>query len=157
MIYGKNPDYEAIVVAAGVTGIYQIKMLSDLGIKSIVPEAADDLGGTWYPNRYPGCRFDSESFAYAYSFSKELLDEWHWKERFSGQPENLRYLNFLADKFHLRQHMLFNSRAASMKFDAGMWILTLDNGRLLTTRFVLMALGVLSSPTVIAHPIIGSG
>ena len=71
-------------------------------------EAGGDLGGTWYWNRYPGARFDSESYTYGYSFSRELLDEWHWKERFSGQPENLRYLNHVADKFGLRKYMQFN-------------------------------------------------
>src|SRR5687767_3913652 len=98
-------DYEVIVVGAGVGGIYQIKRLVDLGIRATVLDAAPDLGGTWYWNRYPGARFDSESYTYGYSFSRELLEEWHWKERFSGQPENLRYLNHVADKFDLRRHM----------------------------------------------------
>jgi cation diffusion facilitator CzcD-associated flavoprotein CzcO len=84
--------YEVIVVGAGVAGIYQIKRLVDLGIDATLLDSAADLGGTWYWNRYPGCRFDSESYTYGFSFSRELLDEWHWKERFSGQPENLRYL-----------------------------------------------------------------
>ena len=82
--------YEVIVVGAGVAGIYQIKRLVDLGIDATVLDSAPDLGGTWYWNRYPGCRFDSESYTYGYSFSRELLDEWHWKERFSSQPENLQ-------------------------------------------------------------------
>ena len=82
--------YEVIVVGAGVAGIYQIKRLVDLGIDATVLDSAADLGGTWYWNRYPGCRFDSESYTYGFSFSRELLDEWHWKERFSSQPENLR-------------------------------------------------------------------
>ena len=88
-----KPDYEVIVIGAGVAGIYQIKLLADLGVNATVLEAAGDLGGTWYANRYPGARLDSESYTYGFSFSKELLDEWHWSERFSGQPENLRYLN----------------------------------------------------------------
>ena len=95
--------HEVVVIGAGVSGIYQIKKLTDLGIDAIVLEGDDDLGGTWYRNRYPGARFDSESYTYGYSFSQELLDEWHWNERFSAQPENLRYLNFVADKFDLRQ------------------------------------------------------
>ena len=78
-------DYEVIVIGAGVAGIYQIKRLVDLGIEATVLEAAGGLGGTWYSNRYPGARFDSESYTYGYSFSRELLDEWHWKERFSGR------------------------------------------------------------------------
>ena len=95
--------YEVVVVGAGVSGIYQIKRLADLGVDALVLDAAPDLGGTWYWNRYPGARFDSESYTYGYSFSKELLNEWHWKERFSAQPENLRYLNYVADKFDLAQ------------------------------------------------------
>ena len=101
-----KPDYEVIVIGAGVAGIYQIKLLADLGVNATVLEAAGDLGGTWYANRYPGARFDSESYTYGFSFSKELLDEWHWSERFSGQPENLRYLNYVADKFDLRKYTL---------------------------------------------------
>ena len=106
----EHQHHEVIVIGAGVAGIYQIKRLADLGIEATVLEAGGDLGGTWYWNRYPGARFDSESYTYGYSFSRELLDEWHWKERFSGQPENLRYLNHVADKFDLRKHMQFNCR-----------------------------------------------
>ena len=76
-------------------------------------EAGSDLGGTWFWNRYPGARFDSESISYGYSFSAELLQEWDWKERFSGQPENLRYLNYVADKFDLRPHMQFDCTVES--------------------------------------------
>ena len=75
-------DYEVIVIGGGVAGIYQIKRLTDLGVNATVLEANSDLGGTWFKNRYPGARFDSESYTYGYSFSKELLDEWHWTERF---------------------------------------------------------------------------
>jgi len=141
--------YEVIVIGAGVAGIYQIKRLADLGIDATVLEAAPDLGGTWYWNRYPGARFDSESYTYGYSFSKELLNEWHWKERFSGQPENLRYLNYVAEKFDLRRHMQFNTRVEAMAFDEeeNLWRLSLDDGRELTCRFVMMALGLLSTPT----------
>ena len=143
-------DYEVIVIGAGVAGIYQIKRLADLGIKATVLEAGADLGGTWYWNRYPGARFDSESYTYGYSFSRELLDEWHWKERFSGQPENLRYLNFVADKFGLRRFMQFNCRVDAAHYDeaANLWRLALADGRTLTCRFVIMALGLLSIPTL---------
>ena len=112
-----DTDYEVIVIGAGVGGIYQIKRLADLGVHATVLELSDDLGGTWYWNRYPGARFDSESYTYGYSFSKELLEEWHWKERFSGQPENLRYLNHVTDKFDLRRYMQFNCRVASAYWD----------------------------------------
>src|SRR5512142_2846307 len=155
MTDGIKSHYEVVVVGAGVSGIYQIKRLADLGVDALVLDAAPDLGGTWYWNRYPGARFDSESYTYGYSFSKELLNEWHWKERFSSQPENLRYLNFVADKFDLRRHMQCNCRVAAAHWDedAGLWRLTVRDERtgrderVLSCRFVIMTLGLLSQPT----------
>lgn len=143
-------DYEVIVIGAGVAGIYQIKRLVDLGIHATVLEGAADLGGTWYHNRYPGARFDSESYTYGYSFSREVLDEWHWKERFSSQPENLRYLQFVAEKFDLRRHMQFNCRVEAAHYDeaGNLWRLKVSDGRELTCRYVVMALGLLSTPTM---------
>ena len=143
-------DYQAVVIGAGVAGIYQIKRLADLGVRATVLDANADLGGTWYNNRYPGARFDSESYTYSYSFSKEVLDEWHWTEKFSPQPETLRYLNFVADKFELRQYMQFGCWVESMVFDddANFWTIRLADGRELTTRFVISAVGVLSTPTL---------
>ena len=142
--------YEVIVVGAGVSGIYQIKRLADLGVDALVLDAAPDLGGTWYWNRYPGARFDSESYTYGYSFSKELLNEWHWKERFSAQPENLRYLNYVADKFDLRKYMRFNLKVEAAAFDEAshLWRLRLDDGFELTCRFVILTVGLLSIPTL---------
>src|SRR3954469_17860658 len=142
--------YEVVVVGAGVSGIYQIKRLADLGVDALVLDAAPDLGGTWYWNRYPGARFDSESYTYGYSFSKELLNEWHWKERFSAQPENLRYLNYVADKFDLRKYMRFNRKVAAAAFDEAshLWRLRLDDGSELTCRFVILTVGLLSIPTL---------
>ncbi len=144
-----STDYDAVVIGAGVCGIYQIKKLVDLGFKATVLEAEADLGGTWYMNRYPGARFDSESHTYGYSFSQELLKEWHWKERFSGQPENLRYLNYVADKFDLRTHMQFNCKVDSAYFDESLsvWNLKVADGRELTTRFLIMGVGLLAAPT----------
>ena len=104
----REPDYEVVVIGAGVGGLYQIKRLIDLGVNATVLEGDDDLGGTWYRNRYPGSRFDSESFTYGYSWDEELLEEWDWTEMFSPQPETLKYLNFVADKFGLREHLQFN-------------------------------------------------
>lgn len=146
--------HEIIVIGAGVSGIYQIKRLTDLGRDAILLEADDDLGGTWYRNRYPGARFDSESYTYGYSFSRELLDEWHWQERFSSQPENLRYLNYVADKFGLRRHMLFNARVSRMAWaeDERRWHLTLADGRAFSARFVVTGIGVLSVPTPPRYP-----
>ena len=81
-----EPDYEVIIIGAGVAGIYQMYRLAQRGVHATVLEMGSDLGGTWFWNRYPGCRFDSESYTYGYSFSDELLDEWHWQERFSASP-----------------------------------------------------------------------
>jgi cation diffusion facilitator CzcD-associated flavoprotein CzcO len=143
-------DYQAVVIGAGVAGIYQIKRLADLGVRATVLDANTDLGGTWYNNRYPGARFDSESYTYSYSFSKELLDEWHWTEQFAPQSETLDYLNFVADKFELRKYMQFGCRVESMVFDddANNWTMRLDDGRQITTRFVITGVGVLSTPTL---------
>ncbi len=148
---GAGPEHhDIIVLGAGVSGIYQIKCLADRGLDAIVLEADEDLGGTWYRNRYPGARFDSESYTYGYSFSRELLDEWHWKERFSAQPENLRYLNHVADRFDLRRHMRFNARVETMSWDEDerRWHLGLTGGERYTARFVITSVGPLSIPTL---------
>ncbi|MFV0526753.1 MAG: flavin-containing monooxygenase [Acidimicrobiales bacterium] len=147
---GDAEHHEVIVIGAGVSGIYQIKRLTDLGVDAVLLEGDDDLGGTWYRNRYPGARFDSESYTYGYSFSKELLDEWHWTERFSPQPENLRYLNHVADRFDLRRHMRFNARVRTMIWDEDerQWGIGLDDGTSCTARFVITSLGPLSMPTL---------
>jgi len=146
--------FEAIVIGAGVAGIYQIKRLIDMGMNAVILEADEGLGGTWFRNRYPGCRFDSESYTYGYSFSEDVLNEWHWKERFSSQPENLRYLNFVADKFDLKRHMRFNARVESMTWLEGqnIWQLILTNGETYTARFVITGMGVLSMPTMPNYP-----
>ena len=143
-------DYQAVIIGAGVAGIYQIKRLADLGVRALVLDANADLGGTWYNNRYPGARFDSESYTYSFSFSQEVLDEWHWTEKFSPQPETLQYLNFVADKFDLRKYMQFNCWVESMVFDdeANVWTIHLADGRHITTRFVISGMGVLSTPTL---------
>ena len=143
-------DYDVIVIGAGVSGIYQIKRLIDLGVRATVLDANTGVGGTWYNNRYPGARFDSESYTYGYSFSKEILNEWHWSENFSPQPETLRYLNFVVDKLKLRQHMQFGCRVNAMRFDenSDTWHLSLSDGRTLSTRIVITGIGPLSTPTL---------
>ena len=143
-------DYQAVIIGAGLSGIYQIKRLADLGVKATVLEANSDLGGTWFNNRYPGARFDSESYTYGYSFSKEVLEEWSWAEKHSPQSETLAYLNFVADKFELRQYMQFNCRVQSLTFDedTSTWSVHLEGGRKVTTRFVITALGTLSAPSL---------
>ncbi len=149
------PQFEVVVIGSGVSGIYQLKRLSDLAINAVVLSTDAGLGGTWFNNRYPGARFDSESYTYGYSFSKDLLEQWHWKERFSGQPENLKYLQFVADKFDLNKYMRFNHTVTSMTFDEAndLWRLrTKENDEEITTRFVITALGLLSIPTKPRYP-----
>src|SRR5688572_7511423 len=112
-------DFDVIVIGAGMSGLYQLYRLRELGFKVRVFETGTGVGGTWYWNRYPGARFDSESYTYQYSFSKELLQEWDWKEHYSGQPENERYLNYVADKFDLRRDIRLNSRVTSAVYGEG--------------------------------------
>jgi cation diffusion facilitator CzcD-associated flavoprotein CzcO len=123
-------EYDAIVIGAGVAGLYQLYRLRQAGLSVRLYEDGSGVGGTWYWNRYPGCRFDSESESYGYSWSPELLREWDWKEHYSGQPENERYLNFVADKFDLRKDIQFNSRVTSAIYDerANRWDIQLENG-----------------------------
>ncbi|MPY93931.1 MAG: NAD(P)-binding protein [Acidimicrobiia bacterium] len=144
------PQHDVIIVGAGVCGIYQLYRLLELGVDVTVLEAGGDVGGTWYWNRYPGARFDSESYTYGYSFSKELLDEWDWSEHFAGQPETLRYLNHVVDKFDLRPHMQFDCKVRAATFDneARYWRVALEDGRALTSRLLLTAIGMLSAPTM---------
>ena len=140
--------HDVIVIGAGVGGICQIKHLIDHGFDALVLEASSGLGGTWYNNRYPGCRFDSESYTYGYRFSDEVLQEWHWKERFSPQPENLKYLNFVADKFDLRPHIKCNAFVQKMAWqeDDRTWLITLKSGETFQSRFVVTCVGALSAP-----------
>src|SRR5437868_9849496 len=158
MAAAEAPDLDAIVIGAGVAGLYQLYRLRELGLRVRAFEAGAAVGGTWYWNRYPGARFDSESHTYGYSFSKELLDEWHWSERFAPQPETERYLNHVADKFDLRRDIQFNSRVAAAHYheETRSWYLTLEDGRRYSTRFLITAIGILSAPTMPNIPGIGS-
>ena len=143
-------DYDAVVIGAGIAGIYQAYLLRQMRLRFRVLEAGTGVGGTWYWNRYPGARFDSESYTYAYSFSRELLAEWDWSEHFAPQPETLSYLNYVTDKFDLRRDMQFNSRVKSAKYSASerRWSVTLESGSTCTCRFLVTALGPLSAPTL---------
>jgi cation diffusion facilitator CzcD-associated flavoprotein CzcO len=143
-------DFDAIIIGAGVSGLYQLYKLRELGLKVRVFETGTGVGGTWYWNRYPGARFDSESYTYGYSFSQELLEEWNWVERFAGQPETERYLNYVADKFDLRRDVQFKSRvtAAHYREETRSWDVMLEDGRCYSARFLVTAIGVLSAPTM---------
>ena len=146
---GTDPveTFDAIVIGAGVTGLYQLYRLRQLGLSVRVFEAGDGVGGTWYWNRYPGCRFDSESETYGYAFSEELLQEWDWKEHFSGQPENERYLNFVADKFDLHRDIQLNAQVKSAIYDerAKGWEIELENGQRARAQFLVAAAGIVSA------------
>ena len=141
-------DYDVLIIGAGIAGMYMLHRLREIGLTTRVLEAGTDVGGTWYWNRYPGARFDSESYSYGYSFSKELLEEWEWSEHFSPQPENLRYCNFVADKFGLRRDMDFNSKVTAAHFNdiANLWTLETGDGKHRTARFLITAIGVFAKP-----------
>ncbi|QWT16623.1 flavin-containing monooxygenase [Sphingobium xenophagum] len=143
----KKPDYEAIVIGAGVTGMYQTYLLDQAGFSVLGIEAAADVGGTWYWNRYPGCRLDTESYAYGYFALKGIIPEWEWSETFAGQPEMLRYANYAAEKMDVRRLYRFNTKliAASYCDDDTLWQISLDNGETLTCRFLISATGPLSA------------
>jgi cation diffusion facilitator CzcD-associated flavoprotein CzcO len=142
------PDIDVLVVGAGITGIYQLYRAREAGFSVQLVEAGGGVGGTWYWNRYPGARFDSESYSYGYLFSQELFDDWEWEEHFAGQPETERYLNHVVDRFDLRRHMRFDARVTAAAFDepSGTWNVTLGDGTQLRARFVVAATGVLSVP-----------
>jgi cation diffusion facilitator CzcD-associated flavoprotein CzcO len=154
----KGLDFDAIVIGAGVAGLYQLYKLRELGLRVRVFEAGSGVGGTWYWNRYPGARFDSESWTYGYSFSKELLEEWDWDEHFAPQPETERYLNHVADKFDLRRDIQFGSRVAAAHFREASrsWEIALEDGHRYTTRFLITAIGILSAPTMPNIPGVGT-
>src|SRR5580693_7157260 len=127
------PDHEnldAIIVGAGLAGLYQLHLLRERGLRVLIIEAADDVGGTWYWNRYPGARCDIQSMSYSYSFSPELEQDWEWSEKYPTQPEVLRYLNHVADRFDLRRGITFSTRVVSAHFDeaAERWTVSTDTG-----------------------------
>ena len=141
-------DVDVLVVGAGITGIYQLYRAREAGFSVTMLEAGGGVGGTWYWNRYPGARFDSESYTYAYLFSKELFEDWAWQEHFAEQPETERYLNHVVDRFDLRRHIQFGARVASAAYDesSGKWTVTVSDGTVFRTQFLVAATGVLSVP-----------
>ncbi len=145
LVNGEQPS-DVVVVGAGFAGLYALHKLRAQGLQVRVLEAAPELGGTWYYNRYPGARCDVESVDYCYSFSEELQQEWDWTEKYATQPEILRYLNWVADKLDLRRGIELNTRVSSAVFDedALHWTIATDTGQRLTARYVLMATGPLS-------------
>lgn len=145
---------DMVIVGAGFSGLYMLHRARGLGLSACVIEAADGVGGTWYWNRYPGARVDVESHEYSYSFSPELEAEWEWSERYAAQPELLRYLNHVADRFDLRRDIRFETRVTSAVFDeaASRWTVTTDRGDRISARYCVMATGCLSAPKKIDIP-----
>ncbi len=143
------PDHDVLVIGAGFAGLYQLHRLRGAGFDVRVVEAGDDVGGTWYWNRYPGARCDIDSIEYSYSFDEELQHEWVWSERFAAQPELLRYLHHVADRFDLRKDIELGVRVTALDWDetARQWSVRTDDGATRTARFVVAATGNLSVPT----------
>jgi cation diffusion facilitator CzcD-associated flavoprotein CzcO len=148
-------EYDAIIVGAGFSGLYQLhKLRNGLGLKVRVLEAAEGIGGTWYWNRYPGARCDSESYYYSYSFSRELEQEWEWTERYPEHGEIRRYLHFVADRLNLMPDIQLGTRVSSARFDdaTDRWTVTAEGGEMFRAQFFIPAVGCLSSTNVPSLP-----
>jgi cyclohexanone monooxygenase len=147
---GDRNEYDAVVVGAGFTGMFLAYRLQERGFAFQVYEVGDDVGGTWYWNRYPGARCDVESLEYSYQFSEELQQEWEWTERYAGQPEILRYAHHVADRFDLRRDIQFETRVTDATFDdaTGRWRVRTDGDDDVTAQFLIMATGCLSAANV---------
>ena len=141
------------VFGAGFSGLYQLHALRDrLGLKVQVLEAAEGVGGTWYWNRYPGARCDSESYSYSFSFSDDLQQDWSWSEKYPQQPEVMRYLNHVADRFDLRRSIRRGTRVTAARWAGGLWRISTESGGALSATFLITAVGCLSSTNVPSFP-----
>ena len=145
--YADAPDVDAVVIGAGFAGLYMLHRLRDMGLSVRVFERGSGVGGTWYWNRYPGARCDTDSVEYSYQFSDTLQQEWRWTERFATQPEILRYLEHVADRFDLRRDIRFGTTVTEAAFDeaAGCWRIATDDGARLSATYCIMATGCLSA------------
>src|SRR6266545_1151588 len=141
---------DAIIVGAGFAGLYMLHRLRGLGLSARVLEAGRGIGGTWYWNRYPGARCDVESMDYSYSFSDDLQQKWRWTERYASQPEILRYLDHVAERFDLRRDIQLETRVTSAVFDeaTSRWTIQTDRGDRVSAQFCIMATGCLSTAQV---------
>jgi cation diffusion facilitator CzcD-associated flavoprotein CzcO len=143
----KVEEFDAIIIGAGVAGLYALYRLREAGLSVRLLEEGSGVGGTWFWNRYPGCRFDTESYVYGYSFSPDLLQEWDWKERYSPQPETERYVNYVADRFDLRKDIQLNQRVENAIFDeeAASWQVTTSTGYRARSQYLVATVGLLSA------------
>ena len=144
-------DLDAIVIGAGFSGLGMLRRLrDDLGMSVRVLETGDDVGGTWYWNRYPGARCDSESYIYCFSFSDDLLQDWSWSGKYPEQPEILRYLQHVAERFDLRRDIQFSTRVSGAHFDAAtsLWRVTTEQGETVTCRYLISGIGCISTGNV---------
>jgi cation diffusion facilitator CzcD-associated flavoprotein CzcO len=143
-------EFDAVVIGAGFAGLYMLHRLREVGFKVRVYESADGVGGVWHWNRYPGLRCDSESICYNYTFSEELYKEWTWTSKYPEQQEVLSYLNFVADKFDLRQNIQFNTRvtAAHYEEENNSWQIHMDNGETVSAKYFITAIGALSAANI---------
>ena len=138
--------YDAVIVGAGFAGMYMLHKLRGLGFSARVYDAAGGVGGTWYWNRYPGARCDVKSVDYSFSFDPQLEQEWEWSEKYATQPEILRYANHVADRYELWPDMQFDTRIKASKWDGSRWIVTTDQGDVISAQHLIMAVGTLSTP-----------
>ena len=141
-------DYDAIVIGAGFSGLAILHHLREIGLSTLVVDATDGIGGTWWVNNYPGVRTDSEFHYYSFSFSKEVRNEWTWTERYPSGKEVLAYLNFVADRLDLRKDIQLNTRVESAVYDeaANSWTVHFEHGSSLTAKYLISGMGVLSQP-----------
>ena len=147
----KEKDFDAVVIGAGFGGLYSVhKLRNELGLSVQAYDNGSDVGGTWYWNRYPGAMSDTQSYLYRFSFDKDLLNEWSWKESYLMQPEILDYFNHVADRFDLRRSYQFDTKITATHFDeeTNLWHVTTDKGQTVTARYLITGLGLLSATNV---------
>jgi acetone monooxygenase (methyl acetate-forming) len=155
---GKPLELDAVIIGAGVAGLYQLHQLREQGLAVRAYDAAGDVGGTWYWNRYPGAKFDSEAYIYQYLFSEDLYKGWSWSERFPGQAEIERWMQYVADKLDLKRDIQFSTTITSAHYneDSGRWTVHTDRGEVIDTQFLVTCAGMLSAPMVNLFPGQGS-
>ncbi|NOG70547.1 NAD(P)/FAD-dependent oxidoreductase [Roseicella sp. DB1501] len=151
MMGSATQQFDAIVIGAGFSGMHMLKSLRDrLGLKTRVYEAGETVGGTWYWNRYPGARCDSDSYIYCFTWDRQLLQEWEWSERYPEQPEILRYLEHVAQRHDLKRDIRFNTRVTAGSFDeaTGRWTVQTDTGETASAQWLITAVGTLSARNI---------